>query len=649
MAIFTFAISKNRYLSTSFFIKTTTDMKRALLITTIFSFAFVAFGQYRGLPVRTNGSTMVKAITNVHPGGGIVLEQPAIPPATGFRSTEEEIGTTNFDVQTTASLGRRIGEPGNGHIGAAWQMAFDPAPGFGDRGTGYNHFDGSSWGPNPTDQVESSRSGYPSYTVMGDGTEVVISHKALTAGWQLIAYTKAVGATTWTEHILPSDVPSGNVWAKIAAGGPDGKSLHVVAITLGTGFQGQIYKGVDAHPLYWRSLDGGETWDKKDIVLPNIDSTKYLGFPSESYAIEANDETVAIGFFPISGDKALVKSTDNGETWTHTLVKDFPLDKWAGYAYDTTLIEPDPNYPLPNWFLSSDNSGSLVIDNGGKVHLFFGDMYVYANPDTTFYNIDVGTNGISYWNEDMSSVLTVTGAIDWNNDDTITIGGDFSDYYYANAGISTFPIASVDDDDNLYLVFTSLNELYTDADGLTYRHIFITKSVDGGETWSAPFDLINEDITDEPEFIEAAFPSIPARTGDVIQLIYQQDYIPGLTSTIPNTTPVPDQFIMHFSLDKETFGPISSSKEPKQTAQKLVLSPNPAHSQVQVSFDLATSSEVGIGLYDLFGQQISYRKLGRLPNGEQRTVLGLRDLPSGVYAVKVVADGRTFMQKLVVD
>lgn len=300
-------------------------MKRALLITFTLSIAFVAYGQYRGLPVRTNGNTKVKAITNVHPGGGIVMEQPAIPTATGFRSTEEEIGTTNFDIQTLASLGRRIGEPANGHIGAAWQMAF-VQPGFTDRGTGYNHFEGNEWGPNPTAQVESSRSGYPSYTVMENGTEVVISHKALTAGWQLTAYTKAVGETAWTEHVLPSDVPGGNVWAKIAAGGADGNSLHVVAITLNPSFGGQVYRGMTNHPLYWRSTDGGQTWDKKDVVLPGVDSTKYLSMGAESYSIEAKGETVAISITGLFGDVVVVKSEDNGDSWENNLVFDFPLD-----------------------------------------------------------------------------------------------------------------------------------------------------------------------------------------------------------------------------------------------------------------------------------------------------------------------------------
>jgi hypothetical protein len=77
-------------------------MKRTLLVSLALITFFAAFGQYRGLPVRTSGSTKVNAITNISPGGILQHEQVAVPPAiTGFRDLELEIGTTNFDIQTT--------------------------------------------------------------------------------------------------------------------------------------------------------------------------------------------------------------------------------------------------------------------------------------------------------------------------------------------------------------------------------------------------------------------------------------------------------------------------------------------------------------------------------------------------------------------
>lgn len=610
--------------------------------------ALAAFGQYKGLPIRTIGNTKVRAITNPDPGG-ISQTQPAIPQAvTGFRATEEQIGKTNFDIQTIASLGRRIGEPGNGTIGAVWQMALEPAPNFADRGTGYNQYTGGSWGPDPTDQVEGSRSGYPSYTVMENGTEVVISHKALTAGWQLIAYTKEVGATTWTERVLPSDVPGGNVWAKIAAGGADGNSLHVVAITLNPSFGGSVYRGMTNHPLYWRSTDGGQTWDKQDVVLPGVDSSAFLSVNAESYNIEARDETVAISITSLFGDILVIKSEDNGDTWEKKVVFDFPLDKWNGEAYTPADLPADPNAPDSLTTLSCDGTGTMVIDDNGMVHLFYGELYANGNPVDTGIYLQLGTNGIAYWNEATGTLATVTGAEDWDGNQMLDLGGDIGNYRYNNTGLASMPCASIDDDGNIYLAYMAFHELFTDGDGLTYRHIFIIKSEDGGETWSAPFDLINENVTEEPGFIEAAFPAMPAHTGDAIQLIYQQDYIPGLTPTTPNTTPVPDQFIMHVSLNKETFE-TNAAVETAKAVEAATLTPNPAHGTVLVGFELAQMSDLNLSLHNALGRLVSTKKMESLPTGTHHTPLQIGGLAAGIYFVKIEVGGQVLTKKLVVN
>lgn len=621
-------------------------MKRILLSILFLTSFLLAFGQYRHLMVPAR-SAQAKAIRNVSPDGRPVAETPAVPTAaTGFRAVEEEIGITNFDIQTLASMGRRIGEPSPGTIGATWQMSL-VQPNWPDRGTGYNFFDGTAWGPNPTAQVEGARSGYPSYTVMENGTEVVISHKALAAGWQLIAYTKPFGSSTWTEHILPSNVPGGNVWAKIAAGGADGNSLHVIGITLNPSFGGSEYKGMTNHPLYWRSTDGGQTWDKQDFVLPGVDSSAYLSMGAESYNIDAKGETVAISFTDIFGDILVMKSTDNGDTWQKHVVYDFPLDKWNGEAYTEADLPADPDAPDPLATLSTDGAGSLVIDNQGKVHFFFGQLYVQGNTTDTTIGVYLGTNGIAYWNEDATSFTTIAGAEDFDGDMSLTIGGTIGDYRYSNAGLASYPMASVDDDGTIYLTYQAMHELFTDgAGGNTYRHIFITKSTDGGETWSAPFDIINEDVTEEPAFVEAAFPAIPAHTSDAIQLIYQQDYVPGLTAA--NAT-VPDQYIMHVTLDKNTFAVLSSTDEPATVFNTLTLTPNPAAGQVSVGFELSQKAEVNLHLVNLVGQQIAQKQLGNLTAGAHRTALSLDGLEAGIYFVRIAVDGKSMTRKLVVN
>ena len=50
----------------------------------------------------------------------------------------------------------------DGTIGAAWIRGYDGADPWADRGTGYNYFDGTSWGELPSARIEDVKTGWPS-------------------------------------------------------------------------------------------------------------------------------------------------------------------------------------------------------------------------------------------------------------------------------------------------------------------------------------------------------------------------------------------------------------------------------------------------------------------------------------------------------
>lgn len=618
-------------------------MKKNLLLALALTLCVTsAFSQHRPVVFR-EGDGRAKMIQKMHPG--TPDPQPAIPPAAGFRVLEAPIGSTNFDLQSVGSLGRRIGEPEAGKVSGIWQIAFDQAGGYTDRGTGYNLFDGTAWGDWPEERIETLRSGYPSFTTTAEGNEVAVSHKALTAtSWALTTYIKKPSDTEWTAAEVPSDVPAGCVWAKIAAGGPDGNTLHMVGISLNPAFGGVTYQGIDNHPLYWRSTDGGASWDVVDLVIPGLDSNYYHSISAEAYTVEANGETVAIAILEPWGDIAVFKSDDNGDTWVRHLINDFPLDKWDGTPYAYTDIPADPNAPDSISMFTTDGTGSLAIDDDGKVHLFFGEMYVFGLQDSARY-LHLGTNGIGYWNEDLGEVVTIAGAEDHDGDQIVTVGGDIGAYRYTNSAAATMPTASIDDEGNIYLIYSAFHEAFLNVDGLTYRHIFILKSEDGGQTWSAPYDLVNEEITDSPEFIEASFPSLPPRTKGQIQVLYQQDYVPGLT---PDGETVSEQYIVHAALDKTTFGLPSAVQDGNRCQSCLSVSPNPAHEVLFINLELPSAGPVSAMLVNQLGEQVLFRDFGQLPVGQQTLVMGIQSIPLGMYFLKIEAGTTFWTEKVVV-
>ena len=100
----------------------------------------------------------------------------AVSGAQNFNETV--IGTSTYDLQSNASVQNRIIVHDDGTISATWTMSQEYNISYTDRGTGYNFFDGTSWGTQPTNRLESSRGGWPSIIALGNGSEHVITHNA---------------------------------------------------------------------------------------------------------------------------------------------------------------------------------------------------------------------------------------------------------------------------------------------------------------------------------------------------------------------------------------------------------------------------------------------------------------------------------------
>ncbi|MFQ5446488.1 MAG: T9SS type A sorting domain-containing protein, partial [Saprospiraceae bacterium] len=529
---------------------------------------------------------------------------------------------------------------------AVWLHGLDDAGGWPGRGTAYNHSTAEVWEPTPTARVETTRSGYPSFTRTADGHEVILSHKNTSATqWYLQAIVKQPAETDWTEYDIPSAVTGGPVWSKVAAGGPDGNTLHVVAVAVAPDFGGVIYEGMNQHPLYWRSLDGGQTWDKQDVIIPGLDSSFYNFVGGESYQIEANGETVVIAVFESWGDVAIFKSIDNGETWNKTIVHDFPLDKYDGTGYGPGDIPVDTLAPDSIAILTSDAAGSIVIDGAGKVHVFFGWMYVEAQGTDRFYF--PGTSGLAYWNEDYATdeIYTIADLEDFDGDGVVTIAG-IAPYF---TSMTSHPAAAVDDDGNIYVVYSAIREDFIQEDqNQNYRHLFVVKSEDGGATWPPPFDLINEETTDPDfiTFIEAAFPSIPPHIGNAIHLVYQQDFNPGMAVS-GSSHDFFDNFAVYLKLDKNTFGTVSAVDETHPALASLELTPNPATVCAKVSYQLTQQQHIRLSFVNLLGDRILLLDTVQ-PPGFHQELVDVHDLPTGVYFVQFEVDGAVQSEKLVV-
>ncbi|MBL0341946.1 MAG: hypothetical protein IPP71_14030 [Bacteroidetes bacterium] len=175
------------------------------------------------------------------------MSLPAARPSSASKTSvvpQEIIGISTYDLQTNGSVQNRIYK-NNGILGASWTYSSDLAGTYPDRGTGYNYYDGTAWGPIPTARIETDRRGWPSLVQLANGGEVVVSHQSVTTATATVTRPVA-GTGAWTQTATPA-FPGGEVtlWNRTAAGGPDGNTLHMIDISYPTGNGGALVNGLD--------------------------------------------------------------------------------------------------------------------------------------------------------------------------------------------------------------------------------------------------------------------------------------------------------------------------------------------------------------------------------------------------------------------
>ncbi|HMQ46133.1 MAG TPA: T9SS type A sorting domain-containing protein [Saprospiraceae bacterium] len=593
------------------------------------------------------------ALPSDHPG---IKNTPSNTPLI-FRNSEATIGTTEYDLQSNYSGCKRISKSAEGNIMTVWTMGFEET-GYPDRGTGYNISVGGSWDVAPSERLEDGiRTGWPNHVVTASGKELIVNHVFTPGIYGTHILRRNASSDPWIAEILPTTTPFGIVWPRSAVGGTDGETIHVIGVTLPVANGGVVYEGVDLHILYYRSTDGGATWDITDRIIPGLDASLTTQLQAaDSYFIDARGENVAIGLFNQWTDILLFKSTDNGDTWTKTIVKDFPIDQYLidqGYTIED-LPPYDENQPDSLAIFTSDNSGTVLLDHSGVAHVFYGQMYVLDDDLTdgqwTYFP---ATSGLAYWNESYASneIRTIADVVDRNGNDTLDVGSidELATYF---TSLTSFASAGIDAAGNLFVVYAGLIEgedFINQEDGQFYRHIYAIASSDGGETWTEPLDLIAEEFVQEPDlvnFIEALHPSLIREVGDNLELIYQQDFRPGWIVR-GDMDPVETNFINFMEIDKALLVDVSTKEVVSNAHFKLQTLPNPTSGAVQISFDLAEQAAYQVGIFDLMGKSVLKTSSNGI--GLQQLELDLSDLPKGIYMLRLQTQGQTTAMKMVVE
>lgn len=610
-------------------------MKRLLLIFPVLLMTIGGFGQTRFVTNDMKRCQAVQLLPSSHPGADMTGIRPFIP---GQKSSNPfVIGNTWYDTQTYNSGNQmnRIYEYPDGTIGATWM--FKAASGPPDRGTAYNYYNGTAWSGAANHLGNDANNAFPSYAPWGPTGEIIAHYQYIAGEGPIKLLRREVkGSGDWVESILPP--PPGNyslVWHSMITSGSQHEFIHVLALVYDDPYQGQ-----DDALLYYRSSDGGVTWEINGMLIEGLSSTYFKTISSLHYSwAQPVGNTIAFSYGFGGFDGLAFKSTDNGNTWQKLVVYEAP---WTPYTIpDVTPI-----------FGGGDGTSAIALDSQGNVHMAFGRMLwfydVITTPPGGWYYYPSSTEGLIYWNENMppmDSTLVSSYTLEFLEaggnlvgwlvpTDTITISSDQPHY---GVGLTSQPQLAIDADDNMFLIYSALSpENMIDAWYL--RQIYSNASFDGGNSWTGI-----KKLTTDFQFIfsECVFPAVAPIVDETVQIVFQEDFEPG-------TGAGHECFMEYLNFPKDFFVGAQELERPDafMVSQSY---PNPASQSAQILVRLNNSATVSASIVNLTGQTCRKTSPVLRNTGDHTIRFDLSGLGSGVYCVVVQVGNDKVTRKLVVE
>lgn len=574
--------------------------------------------------------------------------------------TEIVIGGTTYDLQSNAAVQNRLFRHSDGTMSAAWTFSNSGDLASPDRGTGYAYFDGSSWSAPPTARIEPQRNGWPSVSATTGGKEIIVSHNN-TAQNLYVTSRPNKGTGSWSHSSINGPTSNGNLWPRMVVGGSNGQTVHVISVTTPTANGGVVHQGLDGALTYSRSTDGGVTWDINQVVLPQLTaSAGFYGFSGDQYSIDAKGDTVAFVFGGFEESVCLMKSTDNGNTWTMTVVYGHPM----GLSWNpTNSISDADGDAVADTLYVCDGTPTVLIDNNGICHVAFGIMRILKDdPSASGVSFFPATSGLAYWNETMvdnnnnpECPKIIIDVEDRDNSgivfDDLTNINQIAAYYIS---LTSQPSMGIDANGTLYLAYSALMEGTNNGNGQYYRNVHIMKSTDNGANWSIPLNVTDDDYS------EGVFASVAKRVGSEVHLIYQRDSEPGLAvrgdedpfgpneivyaripvGDIPST---PNGLNVPFCGDNVVIGSVKNSTA---KVNNLQVYPNPTNGLLNISYISEVNGEVNVRMINLNGQEVMNQTFNKA-NGEFLNTINMNNFAKGVYMLQVITPERTLTEKVI--
>ncbi len=598
--------------------------------------------------------------------------------------TETELDYTFYDWQTnTAAKNQTINFP-DGCVGISYVYSGDQN--HSDRGTIIAIYDPSKdeW-TTSGGKIEDHKTGFGCAARYGENGIVVVSRNPVTYTCEVYIIEDKDNLPQGDlapVYVMPGNQDEHNPhFPAVMCNGPDHKNIHILVTALD-----EVTPDGQTNPFYYfRSMDGGTTWDEY-MTIPELGRQfcPQYGSGQDAYFIEnTGGNNLSIVVNTRRGNGIVLTSTDNGNTWS---TKQFYHHPGIEVDYGENL-----GYLYPRWT-------SALFDNSGKLHLAYAVGGGSGDATSTSYYPLIGAVG--YWSEDMPYHGTTTPEFggDPNNPMPMTPGEPFimdsaylwydiyrswwryddaphdmwpefigyvtpldeyenplEDPYSAttfmdwnsldkdshghyNGGTVDMPVlVKTANDDLMVAVWIGLDEHNGTGGALSNQYfmkLFCRASMDHGQTWTRMQNLTNDFMF---QYSECVYPQA-AISGNTLVVALQMDGEPDSFLIGSGGDVIPDDnYYQAFTYDlTELFPGYDGVEEATVTNTSMNLYPNPAVDQLNIT--LNQSAEIVI--YNIMGQKVMSVE-GRIGGN----TINISSLSSGVYFVSAGNATQKFVVK----
>ncbi len=571
------------------------------------------------------------------------------------------IGSTYYDLQSNFAMPHRLALHANGAVSATWTTANSDAAGFATRGAGYNYRDASGkWNPSDSSRVENVRTGWANVGVLSNGSVFTIGHDATNGGFYMTKSASATSRPSTTTSIL-KEPPYKPIWARTAN---NGDVIHLICSYTDSAAPGEARapqrKGIFAPMVYSRSKDGGATWDKQHIMMPDYDSTLTNNGGADQYTIDVKGNTVAIVNADLLQGVIAWKSTDGGDNWQRIIVDTFKYAPWTG---KTEMLDT----PFTN-----DGTVDVIIDNNNKLHVFWGlGRVLDTDTSDASYSFYPSIQGLMHWSEatDKTTLIASGSQFDRDQDGINSLEqATYSGLSSGNvpSGLSTVarlgstsamrqPASAMDANGNLYCLFSVPIEQDLSDLGANFRDIGVVYSTDGGATWSLP-----QNVT-QVMGREDDFASTCRVANGFLHMTWQQDEIAG--TNLQNNSGAFGNHPVVLNLINYQAIPVTEilngnigmlygvNVEKPNTGEVMVVNqnyPNPFSNSTNVLVYLTKPGDIKVEVRNAMGALVKTQTHSNLYKGNHELTITAEGLSAGIYTYTLVAGGSSVSKTMMV-